>query len=131
MINEMASYQHRWARLLKQTAIVDYRLPFANKGKQTSLCSKSGSLPFPFAENKRKLPFSIGSVFCLRNSGNVETWRHGDGGMENEEIKQKTEAQPIFLNPFTVCSSCKWKFVFCQFFNEEINGSNPFANGLS
>ncbi len=36
--------------------------------------------PFPFAENKRKLPLSVSSVFRMRNSGNMETWtrRHGD-----------------------------------------------------
>ncbi len=30
--------------------------------------------------------------------------------------KRKTEAQVIFLNIFTVCSSCKWKFDICPFF---------------
>jgi hypothetical protein len=44
--------------------------------------------------------------------------------------KQKTEAKAIFLNLFTVCSSCKWKFVVYQFVFEETNGSYPFANGL-
>jgi hypothetical protein len=44
--------------------------------------------------------------------------------------KRKTEAQTIFFNPFTVCSSCKLKFVACPFVYEETNGSYPFANGL-
>jgi hypothetical protein len=35
-----------------KTAVVDYRLSFADQGKQTSVCSKNGSLSFPFAENK-------------------------------------------------------------------------------
>jgi hypothetical protein len=59
----------------------------------------------------------------LRN-GDMETRRHGD-------IKRKTEAQAIFLNPFTVCSLYKWKFGVCQFVDEETNRSNLFANGLS
>ncbi len=36
----------------------------------------------------------------------------------------------IFLNPFTICSSCKWKFVVCPFVDKETNGSYLFANGL-
>ncbi len=36
---------------------------------------------------------------------------------------RKTEAQAIFLNPFTVCSSCKRKFAVCLFVDEETNGS--------
>jgi hypothetical protein len=45
--------------------------------------------------------------------------------------KQKTEIQGIFLSLFTVCSSCKRKFVLCPFVDEETNGSYPFANGLN
>ncbi len=37
--------------------------------------------------------------------------------------KRKTEGQAIFLNPFTVCSSCKPKFVVCPFVYKETNGS--------
>jgi hypothetical protein len=38
----------------------------------------------------------------------------------------------IFLNPFTVCSSCKVKFVACLFVDKETNGSYPFKkNGLN
>jgi hypothetical protein len=43
--------------------------------------------------------------------------------------KQKREAQAIFRNPFTVCSSCNWKFVVCLFVYEETDGSYPFGNG--
>jgi hypothetical protein len=43
--------------------------------------------------------------------GDMETWRHGHG-----DIKRKTEAKAIFLNPFV---------------DEETNGSYPFANGLN
>jgi hypothetical protein len=37
----------------------------------------------------------------------------------------------FFLNPFTVCSSYKRKFVICPFVDEETNGSYLFANGLN
>jgi hypothetical protein len=46
-------------------------------------------------------------------------------------FKRKAEAQVIFLNPFTVCSSCKWKFVVCPLVYEETNGSYLFAKGLN
>ncbi len=46
-------------------------------------------------------------------------------------LKQKMEARAIFLYPFTVCSSCKWKFVICPFVYEETNGSYLFSNGLN
>ncbi len=36
----------------------------------------------------------------------------------------------IFLNLFTVCSSCKQKFYVCPFVYEETNGSYLFENGL-
>ncbi len=55
--------------------------------------------------------------------------------MENGTIckcccfKQKTKAQAIFLTPFTVCSSCKGKFVLCLFVSEETNGFYLFPNG--
>ncbi len=45
--------------------------------------------------------------------------------------KRKTEAQAIFLKQFTVCSSCKRKFVVCPSVYEETNGSYPFANKLN
>jgi hypothetical protein len=44
----------------------------------------------------RKLPYSVYIYICYR-------------------FKQKTEAHAIFLNPFTVCSLCKQKFVVCQY----------------
>ncbi len=66
--------------------------------------------------------------------GDMEIWRHGHGDIAMEpwtwrlgikildnsyilrkKIKRKTKAQAIFLNPFTVCSFCKRKFVFSQF----------------
>jgi hypothetical protein len=110
-----------------ETAIVDYRLSFADQGKQTSVsvCSKQTEVcrfRFPFVENKRKLPFSVSSDFRLRKYGDMETWSwshrnmdkwgHGDMvDIETSNGKWKTEALVIFLFPLTVCSSCKRKFV--------------------
>jgi hypothetical protein len=56
--------------------------------------------------------------------GDMEAWRHGYGHGDME-IKKKllTETQVIFFNQFTVCSSCKRKFVICPFVDEETNGS--------
>jgi hypothetical protein len=47
-----------------------------------------------------------------------------------KKIKWKRKNQVIFLNPFTVCSSCKRKFVVCPLV-EETNGSCSFTNGLN
>ncbi len=67
-------YTWSWHRC-EQLTNVHFRLQQTN-----------GSLPFPVpsCRKKRKLPFSVSSIFHLRNSGNVETWtwRHGDGDME-------------------------------------------------
>jgi hypothetical protein len=41
------------------------------------------------------------------------------------------EAQVIILNPFTVCSSCKWKFIVCPFIDKDRKGSYLFANELN
>jgi hypothetical protein len=47
-------------------------------------------------------------------------------------FKQKMEngSPGNLLNPFTICSSWKLKFVICPFVYEETNGKYPFANGL-
>ncbi len=45
--------------------------------------------------------------------------------------KRKTGDQTIFLNPFTVCSSSKQKFVIWPFVNVETDRSFPFVNGLN
>ncbi len=80
---------------------------------------------FPFAANKEILSSSFSSVFsvcvyilifififiCCRSKWKMENRSSGD-----------------FLNPFTVCSPCKWKFVICPFVDEETKGSYPFAN---
>jgi hypothetical protein len=49
-------------------------------------------------------------------------------GVLHKKIKWKMEAQVIFLNPFTVGSSCKRN---CMLDDEETNGSNSFANRLN
>jgi hypothetical protein len=54
--------------------------------------------------------------------------------LKKKDIKyfgRNSEAQAIFLNSFTVCSSCKRKFVVFTSVDEETNGSYPFANGLN
>jgi hypothetical protein len=43
---------------------------------------------------------------------------------------EKRKPRRFSLHPFTVCSSCKRKFVVCLFVDKETNGSYPFANGL-
>ncbi len=45
--------------------------------------------------------------------------------------KQKMETQENFLNPFTICSLCKRKFVVCPFADKKTNRSCPFTNGLN
>jgi hypothetical protein len=61
---------------------------------------------FLFATNKQKVPFAAVS-------------------------KGKWNPKAIFFNLFTVCSSCKRKFVICPFVDEEKNGSYPFATKLN
>ncbi len=47
------------------------------------------------------------------------------------KVKRKPEDQVIFLELFTVCSSCKWKLVVCLFVNKETKGNYLFANGTN
>jgi hypothetical protein len=54
---------------------------------------------------------------------------YGYGAVSKE--KRKTEARAIFINPCTICSSCKWKFIVCPSVDKDTNGSYPFANGLN
>jgi hypothetical protein len=46
-------------------------------------------------------------------------------------FQNEKESPSNLFNPFTVCSSCKGKFVICPFVDEETKGSYPFANGLN
>jgi CRISPR/Cas system-associated endonuclease/helicase Cas3 len=74
--------------------------------------------------------------------GDVETWSHRHGKMENldkwrhgdighGDIIPKTEAQAISHNQFSISSWCKRKFVVCPFVDEETNGSFQLANELN
>ncbi len=60
--------------------------------------------------------------------GGMVTWTWD---METSNRKQKMEAHVIFLNPLTVCSSCKQKFVVCPIVEEETNRSYLIATGLN
>jgi hypothetical protein len=51
------------------------------------------------------------------------TWRQGHGDMDMETKSNGKRKPRQFLNPFTVCSSCKRKFVLCPLFDEETNRS--------
>jgi hypothetical protein len=86
--------------MFAETAIVQCLLMFVDQGIQTCfsvfVCNKqrNGSLPFPFAGNKRKLPFLLVPFSVLQNSGlcmetwtystdmDMETLRHGDMDLE-------------------------------------------------
>ncbi len=68
--------------------------------------------------------------------GDIETWRHGQGdmGMETwvwrhghgDKIKQETEAQAIFLHPFTVCSHANRSLLFfCLLTKKQPEGQRP------
>jgi hypothetical protein len=125
-----------------ETAIVGNCLSFADQGKQTSVVRpflfaanrQKIAVPVVVCRKKWKLPFSVSSVpsaeFGKHGERNIdtETWKHGEIDMETWKhgkiktwrqghggIKRKTETHEIFLNPFTVCSSCKRKFVVCPF----------------
>jgi hypothetical protein len=50
------------------------------------------------------------------------TWRYG---LNNGKRKARRFVKTLF----TVCSSCKQKFVVCPLVDEETNGSYPIANG--
>jgi hypothetical protein len=67
----------------KQTSVFRFRLqqtngslpfPFSVCSKQTEVCR----CRFPFAANKRKFLFTVSSVFYLRNSRDMETWKNKD-----------------------------------------------------
>jgi hypothetical protein len=96
---------HRWANLLKQKSSINfYGLPVCRKQTEVSC------FLFPLAEKQREVAVFRWFRFSFAESGNIEPWRWRHGNMKK---KQKMEAQAIYLNPFTVCSSCKRKFVIC------------------
>jgi hypothetical protein len=75
------SLHHRWVHLLKhQLSITISCLPTKENQHSFSISSFSKQIEvyhfprFSLTENKRKLPFSVSSVFYLQNSKNMETW---------------------------------------------------------
>jgi hypothetical protein len=65
------------------------------------------------------------------NIGIYVSLRDPEVFMKKSNGKLKTEAQDIFLNPITISSSCKCKFVVCPIVDEERNESYLFANRLN
>ncbi len=117
----------RWTCLLKQqTSITVYRLWTKENQLQISICRKQTEVcRFRFP----KMPFSVSSIFCQCVSVRTGTYSYLYlylyfylyAAVSNG--KWKTEAQATFLNPLTICSSCKRKFVVCPFVDEETNFS--------
>jgi hypothetical protein len=99
--------------MFAETANVDYSLCFDDQGKQTSIfCFKQQHIyidMYLYISLHIYIYIYIYIQICCC-------------------YKRKTEAQPIFLIPFTVCSSCKRKFVVSLFVDEDTNRSYPFAN---
>jgi hypothetical protein len=95
-----------------------------------SLQQTNGSCRFPL------VPFSIYIYEYIYIEMAAYTYIH----MENRSIyiciccrfkNGKQRPWAIFLNPFTICLSCKRKLVVCQFADEKTNRSYPWANGLN
>jgi hypothetical protein len=117
------NYMHRWAHLLsQQMSITIYFLP-----------TKENKLPVSFAANKQKLLFFIHTAtsICLLQTANFIYGYIYIYAAVFRKNKRTTEDQAIFLNLFSVCSSCKRKLFVCPFVDEETNGTYPFANGLN
>ncbi len=111
-------FKHPWAHSRnQQTVITVYRLP----------------------SKENKLSFSVSSIFCIYTVYRyiycififASTYLYLYIYRTCCCFKRKMEAQAIFLDPFIVCSSCKWKLVVCPFIYVETNRSYPFANGLN
>jgi hypothetical protein len=118
--------------MFAETSIINYRLSFANQGKQISvfcfgLQQTDFCFPFWFAANKRKfavflrfvankrkLPFSVYKDILKRQHMYIQyIFEQQNFILDIQYVcwrfKRKTEmeGQGIFLNFFTVCSS--WK----------------------
>jgi hypothetical protein len=89
-----------------ESAVVDCRLSFADQGKQTFVS--------PLQQTNRSwrchFPLLSCSVYVYIGC----------------RSKRKTEAQVIFLNPFTVYTSYKQKFVVCMFVDKETKRNYEF-----
>ncbi len=118
---------YKWAYWLRQQSSVTV---FVCRPRKTNF-----SFSFPFATNGNcHFPLIMFSVcififVCIY----IYIWANVKWIKENRiyiyNFQQKMEAQAIFLNPFTVVSSCKWKFVVCLFVGKKTNGM--LANGLN
>jgi hypothetical protein len=95
--------------------ITNYRLSFADQGKQTSVCrfrqeQTNGKCRFQF------FPFFVCVGMCVFMYvyiyKYIYLYSHLNFYATVSNVKRKMKAQAIFLNPFTVCSSCKRKLVF-------------------
>jgi hypothetical protein len=128
---------HSWARLLKQPFLITVnRLP--TKENYYFRLQKA-NVSLPFETNKRNcrfplVPFCVCMVMWGCMCGCVCTFFIYIYFNYNFEINiymlpfQTENGNPAnFHNLFTVCSSCRWKFVVCLFVDEEINGSYRFA----
>jgi hypothetical protein len=115
-----------WACLLKQQT----SLPFIVwRQRKTNF-----RFPFLFAENKRELIVSIFHCKYILKWQQIYRYRYiyiSTYIFIYRCFKWKMEAQVIFLNLFTVCSSCKRKFVVCLSGFQETNGTSPFVKGLN
>ncbi len=63
-------------------------------------------------QQQTKVAIFQSSVCRIGKHGDMETWRYRHGDMEtwihrhgDIDMETETEAQGIFINPFTVCSS--------------------------
>jgi hypothetical protein len=101
--------------MFAETANVDYLLSFADQGKRASVFRFPFSLYIYFE--------TAADIYTYRD---IEIYIYISLYISNLYLyiyifiyyicccfKRKTEAQAIFLNPFTVGSSCKQKFVVC------------------
>jgi hypothetical protein len=96
--------------MFAETAIVAYRQYFTDQGKQTSVfrfrlqqTNRSSPLLFSVCSKQQKLPFSV-SFHVYKIYIYMETAAYMNICCHS---RQKTEAQAIILNPFTVPSMCK------------------------
>jgi hypothetical protein len=114
MLGKLLGYQHRWARLLKQRmsiTVILFRLRKTNF--RFRLQQTNGSLPFLFSICSKQtegchfllVPVSgkWNNIYIIED---IYTYAY-----IYCRFKWKMEAQAFFLNWFTICSSCKQKFV--------------------
>ncbi len=125
-----------------ETADVNHRLPFANQGK-TKFSQKTSKhlccFGFSFATNTRSCHFPIvlfsAYIYILKKQHiyryiiliYIYIYLYIYGTVSNG----KRKPQRFKKNPFTICSSCKRKFVICPLVYQVTNRSYPSANRLN